>query len=147
MLAHREPVRVQVMRDQVRTGQLHVRSPGREPLAHLGQLGRQPRLGPGLPEPPPPVLSERRPPRLPLCFRRVHRHPVIQLHHHTTRTTSGAAGAPGDAACPRAGRRFFVLADRRGDACPAASCIISVLALVCANARCTIDSHSLHFRR
>jgi MFS family permease len=47
----RQPVRVQVMPDQVRAGPLHVRRVGLEPLPDLLQLLGQLRLGRALPEP------------------------------------------------------------------------------------------------
>ena len=105
-LAHRQPVGVQVVRDQVRAGPLHVRRPGPQPLGDLGQLGGQLRLGHRLPEPPPPVLGERRPPRLPRLLRRVHQNPALRLHHHTSGIADGLAGVPVHAgrAAPAAGR-------------------------------------------
>ena len=103
-LGDRQPVGVQVVRDQVRAGPLHVRRPGPQPLGDLGQLGGQLRLGHRLPEPPPPVLGERRPPRLPRLLRRVHQNPALRLHHHTSGIAGGLASVPGHAgraACRR----------------------------------------------
>ena len=95
-LGHREPAGVQVVRDQVRAGPFHVRRPGPQPLGDLLQLGGQLRLGHGLPVPPPPVLGEHRPSRLPRVLRRVHRDPALHLHHHTGGITDGLAGIPAD---------------------------------------------------
>ena len=96
-LAHRQPVGVQVVRDQVRAGPLHVRRPGPQPVGDLVQLGGQLRLGHRLPEPPPPVLGEHRPPRLPRLLRRVHQNPALRLHHHTRGIADGLAGVPAHA--------------------------------------------------
>ena len=82
-----EPVRVQVMADQVRAGPLGVHRAGGEPFGDLFQLDGQPGLRHRLPEPALPVLGERRPPRLPLSLRRIHRDPLTRLHHQTTRIT------------------------------------------------------------
>ena len=96
-LADRQPVRVQVMRDQRRAWLLQVRRPGRQPLGDLGQLGRQPGLGRRLPEPPLPVLGERRTPRITLGLRRVHQDPALHLHHHPGSVPDGLAGVTGQA--------------------------------------------------
>ena len=71
-------------------------APRPQPLGDLLQLGGQLRLGHGLPVPPPPVLGEHRPSRLPRVLRRVHRDPALHLHHHTGGITDGLAGIPAD---------------------------------------------------
>ena len=107
------PVRRQVPGDQVGTGPLHVRRVGLEPLDDLLQLGGQLLLGHRLTEPPPAVLCPDRPPRLPIPLRRVHRHPALQLHHHTACCLAGHAGSSHDVSLRlRAARTFPVM--RRG---------------------------------
>ena len=92
--AGRVPGGGQVPGDQVRAGPFQVRRVGGQPLGDLLQPGRQPVLGRRLALPPRAVLVPHRPPPAPRHPRRVHRHPALQLHHHTAVAASGRAGIP-----------------------------------------------------
>ena len=97
-LVHRQPVRVQVMRDQVRAGQFHVRRACRQPLGDLLQLGGQllPRFPPRTCRRCPSSYQTARQRPRPLAGR-VHRDPVPQLDH--------LAAAPGGCAARRRSAR------------------------------------------
>jgi len=101
-LPGRQPVRVQVIRDQVRAGPLHVRGVGPESFGDLLQLGGQLRLSRALPEPALPVLGEHRTPWLPAGLGRVDEYPEVQLDHRAVGLPDGVAGLP---AHPGASRR------------------------------------------
>ena len=90
----REPVGVQVVRDQVRAGPLHVRRVGFQPLGDLLQLGGQLLLGRRLALLPLAVLVPDRPPAALLLAGRVDRDPALQLDH---RAAAPGGRAPGPA--------------------------------------------------
>ena len=100
-LPGRQPVRVQVMPDQVRAGPLHVRRVGLEPFGDLLQLGGQLGLSRALPEPALAVLGEHRPPWLPAGLGRVDEYPEVQLDHRAVGLPDGLAGVPAHAGASR----------------------------------------------
>ena len=138
----RQPVGVQVVRDQVRAGPFHVRRAGRQPLGDLLQLGGQLRLGRALPVPALPVLGEDRPPRLP-----------VRLRGYTTipnpSSITGRSGCRADSRAsplmrgPPGGRLACRGPAGNRDPRFGAGCVTSVLILVRASAACAIGIPSL----
>src|SRR6266700_626634 len=103
----REAVRGQVVRDQVRAAELHVRRVGFQPFGDLLQLGSQLLLGRRLALLPLAVLVPDRPPAALLLAGRVYRDPALQLDHRVAAPGGRASGPAREdpAACHAAGLR------------------------------------------